>query len=50
MEQVLNNLISNALFHLPIAGQLRISAKLVSDMIRVEIENQGEPISEDVID
>ncbi|MBP1967165.1 sensor histidine kinase [Paenibacillus aceris] len=47
LEQVLINLLGNAIRHVPIGGQLTLRVIPESSWVRVEIENEGQPIAEE---
>lgn len=46
LEQVLINLLSNAIRHMPMQGHLEIRIQAESTSIRVDIKNEGQPIPE----
>lgn len=46
LEQVLNNLLDNAINHIDEKKQIKISAKLINDNIHIGIYNSGETIKE----
>lgn len=47
LEQVLINLLGNAIRHMPIQGRLAIRVTLEGSAVRLEINNEGPPIPED---
>jgi two-component system sensor histidine kinase VanS len=50
IEEVMNNLISNAIRHTPINKTITITLKIVEGKMSVEIENEGSFISSDDLD
>lgn len=46
IEQVVMNIMSNAVRHTPKAGHIRVSLVKKEDLVMVSVENQGEPIPE----
>ncbi|MCR8658675.1 sensor histidine kinase [Paenibacillus endoradicis] len=47
LEQVLINLLSNAIRHMPIQGHLEVRVKIEHSNVRLEIKNEGQPIPEE---
>ena len=47
LEQVMNNLMKNAISHSPIDGKIRLSLEDKADRALVRIYNEGDPIPED---
>jgi signal transduction histidine kinase len=46
IDLVLDNLVSNAIYHTPAGGRVRVALAEAPGSVRFEIENQGEPIPE----
>ena len=47
LDQVLSNLVVNALRHTPKDGRITLSAKLVDDGVQIQVTDTGEGISEE---
>jgi len=47
LEQVMNNLLKNAVSHSPKGGKIRLSLEEKADQAMVKVYNQGDPIPED---
>lgn len=47
LEQVLINLLSNAIRHVPVRGRLEIRVKPEHSSVRLELNNEGQPIPEE---
>jgi two-component system sensor histidine kinase BaeS len=50
MQQVLRNLLSNAIQHTPSGGKIRVSAELASDQILIRVEDSGEGLPHDALE
>lgn len=50
IDQLVTNLLTNAIRHTPTEGEVNISCELVKDMVRIEVRNEGEPIPTDELD
>jgi signal transduction histidine kinase len=47
IETALGNVISNAIFHTPQSGSIRIRLCQEKDAVRIEVENEGESIPDE---
>lgn len=50
IEQVITNLLQNAVAHCPVSGNIIINLENVNEVVRIEVYNEGEPIHKDDID
>jgi two-component system OmpR family sensor kinase/two-component system sensor histidine kinase BaeS len=50
LQQVMANLLSNALHHTPEGGRIEITASAVADTVRFSVSNSGQTLSEEMID
>jgi signal transduction histidine kinase len=44
LDQVLSNLVANALRHTPVGGRIRLQARLLDDAVQIEVNDTGEGI------
>lgn len=48
-EQILNNLLSNALRHTPSGGKIQITTRIVADSVQLSVHDSGEGIPEEAL-
>jgi signal transduction histidine kinase len=48
-EQILNNLLSNALRHTPSGGKIQITTRIVGDSVQLSVHDSGEGIPEEAL-